>query len=212
MTTREVVAELRQKGHHIKYRVRKDGGILITSMDRVKYTGAAGNKIARNLLADKAQLSQARRTQLKIIRPSKGKKPGQDVLDEKIKAEIKRIQKIYSKNKVPISQGRITRRLIRKIIEEEGKEAAMAKLARAERYASGYATSRTIEALCQYIEFLGQVVDDPSDLFDLAEDIRANDGRIRDEDIKPAYDMLYMLNKGMPVEDVINNVRRILKI
>ena len=211
MTTREVVNELRKRGHKIKYRVRSDGGILITSMDGVKYTGAAGNKIARTLVGDEAALSQARKTQLKIIKPAKGPKPKEDVLQGRIQTRIKQVQKAYNKNKVPISQGRITKRLIRKIVQEEGVEAAYRKLEQSERYAEGYALSKTISALVEYIRHMAMLVES-DELEDLADDIEAHDGLIRDEWIKPAYEALYELNHGGDISDIVNKVRAILHL
>ena len=167
MTTREVVNELRKRGHKIKYRVRSDGGILITSMDGVKYTGAAGNKIARTLVGDEAALSQTRKTQLKIIKPAKGPKPKEDVLQGRIQTRIKQVQKAYNKNKVPISQGRITKRLIRKIVQEEGMEAAYRKLAQSERYAEGFAISKVVEALADYVDMTASLMEDNEELYKL---------------------------------------------
>ena len=212
MTTREVVNELRKRGHKIKYRVRSDGGILITSMDGVKYTGAAGNKIARTLLGDEAALSQARKTQLKIIKPAKGPKPKEDVLQGRIQTRIKQVQKAYNKNKVPLSQGRITKRLIRKIVQEEGMETAYRKLAQAERYAEGFAISKVVEALADYVDMTASLMEDNEELYKLSEDIRANDGVIRDEWIQPAYKKLYEINHGGELKDIITQVRYILHL
>lgn len=211
MTMREIVQVLRDDGHKVEYRNRKDGGILITAIDSTSFTGASGNNMARILVGDRAKLSASRKTQLKIIKPAKGKKEKIDVLTEDDKAKIKEIQKIYSKNKVPISQGRITRRLIRKIIKEEGRVKALEKLQQAERYASGFATSKTLDALTGYINQINALVE--SELLDeLVDKINANDGLIRDEWIKPAYDALYMINKGKPIEDVVNEVETILHL
>lgn len=211
MTTREVVEELRTYGHKIKYRVRKDGGILITSIDGVKYRGAAGNTMARAMIGDRASLSKKRMTQLKIIKPTKGPKPKKDVLTEKVKEKIKQVQKAYRKNKVPIEQGRVTRRLIRKIIGQEGYEAAMKKLEQAERYATGYAISGVIQALAQYIQQLANLTGSQL-LQQLADDVLANDGIIKDEWIKPAYDILYGINHGRDIRDVVEEVRKVLHI
>ena len=211
MTTREVVEELRTYGHKIKYRVRKDGGILITSIDGVKYRGAAGNTMARAMIGDRAMLSRKRVTQLKIIKPSKCPKPKVEVLTEDLKSKIKDVQKAYRKNKVPIEQGRVTRRLIRKIIKNEGYEAAMQKLKQAERYATGYAISGVVQALAQYVYQLANLTES-EELQQLADDILANDGNIKDEWIKPTYDVLYEINKGRDVRDVIMEVRRILHL
>ena len=213
MTTREVVQELRKSGHKIKYKVRKDGGILITSIDGVKYKGAAGNTMARAMLGERASLSKKRMTQLKIIKPTKGRKP-KIPLPQAIEEKVKTVQKLYNKNKVPIEQGRITKKLIRDIIEKEGKQAAYTKLERAEKYASGFATSSTIQALLDYIGSTMELVsnEDKKLLEDLKVDILLNEDSIKDEWIKPAYDVLYDINKGRDIRDVVMEVRRILHI
>ena len=216
MTLRELVNELRKQGHQVEYYNRKDGSILIRSIDGIDYKdGAAGNKVARVMgeaVGLSADLSQARKTQLKIIKP-KGKRTP---LPKAIETKLRKVQKIYNKNKVPISQGRITKKLIREIYQEEGEEAARKKLTRAQRYAEGYATNATIESFLAAIEHYRLLFKQGSqaseELKKLAHDIKISTGIIKDEWIKPAYDELYKLNKGANPLDVIDNVRRILKI
>lgn len=211
MTVREIANELTKRGYKVEYRPRSDGGILITKINGVSYRGAAGNKFARTIIGDEAQLSASRKTQLKIIKPKKGPRAKKDLLSESMKSKIEAVQKIYNKNKVPISQGRITRRLIRKIIQEEGEKSAIKKLGQAARYATGYAVSKVVEALVDEVNRVADLLDSQA-LYDLADEIKAHDGSILDEWIKPAYDELYELNKGKDIRDVITNVKRILHI
>ena len=78
MTLRELVKELRSQGHQVEYYNRKDGSILIRSIDGIDYKGASGNAVARAMgeaLNLNAELSQARKTQLKIIKPKGARTP-----------------------------------------------------------------------------------------------------------------------------------------
>ena len=210
MTLREIVKELRLRGHEVTYRNRKDGGILITSIDGIKYRGAAGNTLARAKVG--AELSKARAGQLKSIKP-KGAVI-KEALPKTLKEKLREVQKLYNKNKVPYSQGRITQRLIKRLYKEEGLQAAYEKLQRAEQYASGYATEATIQAFIDHLGQMSALLDPEGQALvtELQADIMLNSDKIRDEDIYPAYDRLYDINKGANVKDVLNDVRNILKI
>ncbi len=215
MTLRELVNELRAQGHQIEYYNRKDGSILIRSIDGVDYKdGAAGNKVARAMgqsLNLNAELSQARKTQLKIIKP-KGKRTK---LPKALEVKLQKVQKLYNKNKVPIAQGRITKRLIREIYKEEGEKAARKKLTQAQRYAEGFATNATIEAFIEAIRHYQMAFKQGSQeyiaLTRLIADIKLSSGIIKDEYIYPAYKELYEIKRGN-VSDVIDNVRKTLRL
>ena len=72
MTMIEVVRELQQQGHQVDFYVRKDGGILVKSIDGKRYTkGASGNKEARAMVGEQAQISEARISQLKYATRSR---------------------------------------------------------------------------------------------------------------------------------------------
>ena len=215
MTLRELVNELRAQGHQVEYYNRKDGSILIRSIDGVDYKqGAAGNQVAKAMgkaLNLDVELSQARKTQLKIIKP-KGKRTP---LPKALEVKLKKVQKIYNKNKVPISQGRITKKQIRQIVQEEGVESARKKLTAAQRYAEGYATNATIDAFLTSIESYRRLFKKGSQeneaLKKLEEDIRMSSGIIKDEYIYPAYKRLYEVKNGN-VLDVVDDVRKILRL
>ena len=215
MTLRELVNGLREQGHQIEYYNRKDGSILIRSIDGVEYKdGAAGNKVARamgNALDLNAELSQARKTQLKIIKPKGKRTPLPKALEKK----LEKVQKLYNKNKVPIAQGRITKRLIREIYQKEGIEAARKKLTQSQRYAEGFATNATIDAFLtaiqSYRKLFQQGTQEHEALKKLEDDIRMSSGIIKDEYIYPAYKRLYDIKKGN-VLDVVDDVREILRL
>ena len=214
MTLRELVNELRRQGHQVEYYNRKDGSILIRSIDGIDYKGAAGNAVARTLgqsMNINAELSQARKTQLKIIKP-KGKRTP---LPKALEVKLKKVQKLYNKNKVPIAQGRITKKLVRQILEEEGEEAARKKLTQAQRYAEGYATNATIDAfitaITSYRMLFNQGSQEYNALLQLEKDVKLSSGIIKDEWIYPAYKELYKIKKSN-VLDVIDNVRKTLRL
>ena len=215
MTLRELVKELRSQGHQVEYYNRKDGSILIRSIDGIDYKGTAGNAVARALgqsMNINAELSQARKTQLKIIKP-KGKRTP---LPKALEVKLKKVQKLYNKNKIPISQGRITKKQIRQIVQEEGEKAAMKKLTQAQRYAEGYATNATIDAFLTAIQSYRMLFKQGSQEYQalkkLEDDIRLSSGIIKDEYIKPAYDELYLIKNQGNVLDVVDNVRKILRL
>ena len=214
MTLRQLAKAYRDQGHQVEYYNRKDGSILVRSIDGVEYKGATGNAVLRALgkpLALNADLSQARKTQLKIIKP-KGKRTQ---LPKALERKLKKVQELYNKNKVPISQGRITKKLIRQILAEEGEEVARKKLTQAQRYAEGYATNATIDAFLTAIQSYRKLFQQGSQeneaLKKLEDDIRLSSGIIKDEYIYPAYKRLYDIKKGS-VLDVVDDVRKILRL
>ena len=185
------------------------------SIDGIQYKGAAGNAVLRTLgkaINLNADLSKARKTQLKIIKP-KGKRTP---LPKAFEKKLKKVQELYNKNKVPIAQGRITKKLVRQILEEEGEEAARKKLTQAQRYAEGYATNATIDAFLTAIESYRKLFKQGSQEYEalkkLEDDIRISSGIIKDEYIKPAYDELYLIKNQGNVLDVVDNVRKILRL
>ena len=214
MTLRELVKELRSQGHQVEYYNRKDGSILIRSIDGIDYKGASGNAVARALgqsMDLNAELSQARKTQLKIIKPKGARTP----LPKALEVKLKKVQKLYNKNKIPISQGRITKKQIRQIVQEEGVKAASKKLTQAQRYAEGYATNATIDAFLTAIQSYRKLFQQGSQEYQalkkLEEDVRISSGIIKDEYIYPAYKRLYDIKKDN-VLDVVDDVRKILRL
>ena len=215
MTLRQLAKAYKNQGHQVEYYNRKDGSILVRSIDGVQYKGAAGNAVLRTLgkpLNLNADLSKARKTQLKIIKP-KGKRTP---LPKAFEKKLKKVQELYNKNKVPIAQGRITKKLIRQILAEEGEEAARKKLTASQRYAEGYATNATIDAFLTAIQSYRMLFKQGSQEYEalkkLEDDIRISSGIIKDEYIKPAYDELYLIKNQGNVLDVVDRVRKILRL
>ena len=213
MTMMEVVRQLQAQGHEVDFYVRKDGGILVKSIDGEKYpSGASGNARARQIVG--ASISEARVSQLKFAtRARKFKHP---TLDDEIQKEWHRVKKKWNKafkakGGKPSPAGYFGKNRINKTIKEYGKEEALRRIKEAERYASGLAYSKNVEYLITLIRDAGNKKHSQA-LLKLADDLEENAYTIRDEWIKPAYERLYDLNEGAPPEDVARDVRAILRL
>lgn len=218
MTLLEIVNTLVEEGHQISYRVRSDGGILVTSINGVKYTGASGNTLVRSMAG--AELSQARKVQLNRIKPPKKVSPEsrkKAKLDDDIRKELLKVQRRIRKRRRETGKntGTVTTKNVRYTLEHEGRKAALEKLAQANRYAAGLAYDANIDALIGYINELSSKVTTNEDLIaldNLIERINANRGKIKEEDILPTYQILYLINDGVSIRDVVSQVIRQLKI
>ena len=142
-----LVKQLQAQGVDIKYRIRKDGGILITQVSGMKFTAAEGNRFVRTLTGE--TLSEAQLKQRKAIKPPKNISPSlrkKPPVPEDIKRTIKKLQSIYRKDK---KRGKPTIKNIRYVIENMGEEEARKQLKMSEYYAMGIAYDENIEALIQ---------------------------------------------------------------
>ena len=212
MNMREVVMRLQEQGHHVSYSIRSDGGILIRYIDGQHYTGAKGNAAARQLVG--VTISEARIKQLKYATRARGvKKPS---LDDEVLQEFKRVKKKWnkafkSKGGKPHPAGYFGWKRIKYTLETYGKEEALRRISEAERYISGYAYSKNVEHLIDYIKMTAEATGS-EELLQLVEDIAANSYNIKEEWIQPAYDSLYKLNAGAEPKQVAAEIRRILRL
>ncbi len=189
MNTLEIIKALRLQGHRVSARKRTDGGWIITKIDRTKYKGAEGNMRARDLLGisySKKRLEQARYNVSQYIR---GKKK-QRTLEDRIKAELRKVQRIWRKNKI---KGRITALNVKRHIKEFGKEEALKYLQRQTRYGQGYAYDKNVEYLAQYIEDIAMSVEDDvkNDAITLAMYIRGMSNTFKEKWINMIYSLFY---------------------
>lgn len=215
---RVVVSQLTSQGHHIEYYVRKDGGILIRSIDGEKFKEAKGNARARQMAG--VQLSEARITQLKYAtgtRQELNKPTLKKVkIDDALWKEYARVKKMWnkafkSKNGKSHPAGYFGKARIKKSIRDWGEEEALRRIGEAEKYASGIAYSKNVQQLAEFIRDAGDKYES-QELKDLAEELIQNAYSIRDEWIYPAYDKLYDLNKGANPKEVARLVRSILRL
>ena len=215
----QIVNELASGGHQVDFYVRKDGGILIRSIDGEHFTGAKGNARARQMTDQ--SISEARFKQLSFATAShkasiKEKKLGLAQPDDAVMQEYARVKKIWnkafkSKAGKPHPAGYFSKKGLKYIYRTYGKEEAMRRIAEAERYATGVAYQKNVEHLAYYIKDAGEKFNS-NELKKLADDILANGYQIKEEYIYPAYQQLYDLNAGVDPKEVARRVRAILRL
>lgn len=211
MTTQELITALRLQGHKVSARKRTDGGWLITKIDRTSYTGAKGNQRARNLLGieySKKRLEQARYNVSQYIR---GKKKTR-TLDDAIKKQLRKVQKVWRKNKV---KGRITAQNVKRHIKDFGRMEALEYLKRQTRYGQGYAYEKNVEYLAQYIEDIAQSLEDDmkNNALQLAMLIRGESLSFKEDWISMIYSLFYEVrNSGFDSGVAGEAIRRTIEI
>lgn len=192
----DIVKLLQSYGHNVQYRVRKDGGILITSIDGGKYTSAKGNEAARNIAG--VSLSPKRAAQLQSIRPKR-----LPALAPEIKKEILKTQRIWNKLKkagqqkgiAPEVYGKISTKKFRQRLEELGTAETIKSLQELQRYAKGYAYSKNVDALLERVERLIGATEDYylEMIYSL---IESKKEVFREDWIQPSYNILYEYEQG----------------
>lgn len=214
MTMMKVVSQLQKEGHKVTYYIRKDGGILIKSIDGRSYSGATGNAAARSMVG--ATISEARTSQLKYITKERSKR--RRTLEGKVAEEYKKVKKVWNKRfkakKGEASgHGYLPRSKVRYIYETYGEEEALRRLSNMERYAMGIAYPENIQALADEVMRLANLKHS-TELSKLADDILANKETnvIKEESLYPAYEELYKINQGEDPRTVAISVRVILGI
>ena len=215
---RTIASELMSTGHQVEFYVRKDGGILITKIDGQRFSGAKGNARARAMTGQ--NISEARFAQLKYATASKKllntPRFKKIKVPDAVQKEYDRVHKKWTKafkakgNK-PHPAGYYGKVRLLKSVESKGEEGAKESISEAERYASGIAYSENIKHLATQVELSGAQYES-EELMKLAQEIRDNASTIRDEWVYPAYQELYKLNKGYDPKEVVNNVKKILRL
>lgn len=196
MTTRQLVSELSSKGYSVKYRIRRDGGILITSIDGQKFKGGAGNMFARTIL--NVQLSQRRSQQLTKITKERVLHPRKIPIETP--ADLERYRKrVMRKWRKAGLTGSISKKNLRRIIEDRGFEGAKTYLEEMERHTQGKAYYGQINALLSRIaEDIGLIQDEIEigyikRAFDLIDE---NRDELKPEWVFKIFDELYKWEKA----------------
>ena len=150
MKVAQMIKELEAMGFKVDARRRTDGGMIITKINDMSFTGASGNQYARQVLG--VQLSQAKIEQVnynveKYIKVGKGNK-AKGKLDEALVKELKKVQRQWRKKGV---QARITKKKLRWHLKTGGRREAEQYLAKMSRYGSGYAYEENVQYLATYI-------------------------------------------------------------
>ena len=195
MTTRQLVQQLQSQGYQVKYHIRKDGGVLISSINGAKFKGAKGNIYARQLLG--VEISQRRSQQLSKITRERIVKPRKIPVETPNDLERFRKRVMRKWRKAGLT-GSISKRNLRKIIEERGFEGAKTYLTEMERHTQGKAYYGAIEGLIARIENDMELVDeDDYDYLDRALDlINSNKEEFKQEWLFQIFDQLYNYEKG----------------
>lgn len=196
MTTRQLVNQLRNQGYNVTFYVRKDGGILITSINGEKFKGAKGNVYARSLLGE--VFSERRTAQLTKITRERVRKPRKIPVEtpEDLERFRKRVMRKWRKAGLT---GSVSKKNLRKIIEERGFEGAKTYLEEMERHTQGKAYFGAIEGLLARIENDIDVIEDNSEIdylqkaYDL---IEQNKEEFKQEWLFPIFDSLYNFEIG----------------
>ena len=197
MTTRQLVNQLREKGYNVTYYVRRDGGILITSIDGQRFKGATGNIYARNILG--VSFSQRRSQQLTKITRERVRHPRKILVEtpDDLERFRKRVMRKWRKAGLT---GSVSKKNLRRIIEDRGFEGARTYLEEMERHTQGKAYYGAIEGLLAKIQNDIDVLSDSTEIdylqraYDL---IEQNKEDFRQEWFIPLYDSLYNFEKGL---------------
>lgn len=193
---RSLVSQLKTQGYEVTYRVRKDGGILITSIDGQKFKGASGNTRARLLTGN--VLSKRRTAQLTKITRERKVHPRK--IPVETPADLERFRKrVMRKWRKATLTGSISKKNLRAIIEDRGFEGAKTYLEEMERHAEGKAYSGQIIALLARLDQdIAVMYDSPDEVEELEKIkvlIEANKDRISPDVIFQIFDMLYNWEK-----------------
>ena len=152
-----IVKRLQAQGVDIRYRVRSDGGILVTQVSGMRFTAAEGNRFVRNLTGEALSESQVRQRQ--AIKPPKKISPAMRKklpIPEDVKKEIQKLQRLYRKDK---KKGKPTIKNYRYVAERYGEAEAKRLLKQSEYYVKGIAYDENIEALIQRLQQIKTLVE-----------------------------------------------------
>ena len=150
----QMIKQLEEMGFKVTARRRTDGGMIITKINNMSFTGASGNQYARQVLGvelSQAQIEQRRFNVEKYIKVDKGHK-AKGKLDETLTKQLKKVQYLWRKKGV---HARITKKKLRWHLKQGGRREAEQYLAKMSRYGSGYAYEENVQYLATYIANIG---------------------------------------------------------
>ena len=202
MKVEEMIKALEELGFKVSARKRTDGGMIISKINNMTFTGAKGNQYARQVLG--VELSQARieQTHFNVQKYISGAKK-KTTLDEEMKSKLRKVQRLWRKQGV---KGRITAKKVKWHISEHGRKEAMENLEKMTRYGSGYAYYENVEYLAKYIEDIARGILNndklQDDLFALAEYIRSKADTFKEEWIAKCYEFAYWIIENHYDEDM----------
>lgn len=197
MNVATMIKELEKLGFKVDARRRTDGGWIITKINDMTFSGASGNQYARRVLG--VELSQARieQTHFNVVKYIEGQKKKAS-LDDEMKKELRRVQRIWRKNKV---QGRITAKKVKEHLKDAGREEAMSYLKRQGRYGQGFAYVENVRYLADYIRGIAKGMEDTDKelaeaSMKVAEFVESKEAVFREEWISVVYGYWYEVRES----------------
>ena len=213
MTLKQIVMELIARGHKVTYYVRKDGGLVIHSIDGAKFSGKTGNIVARQMLG--VALSERRRIQLERINRQMNWKKSQTPIPEDLEKYRLKVNRLLRKN---IKTGTLSKRNMRAMIEEKGIEGAWDYLKEQERRARGHAYYGVIDNFLERIDndINNAKINAPNDvpvLEDEKELVDSNRDYLTFDDMWSMFDEQYNYEKkSISVNELYSRINNIITI
>lgn len=202
MKVEEMIKALEEMGFKVSARKRTDGGMIISKINNMTFTGAKGNQYARQVLG--VELSQARieQTHFNVQKYIAGAKK-KTTLDDEMKGKLRKVQRLWRKQGV---KGRITAKKVKWHIAQGGRKEAMENLEKMSRYGQGLAYEENVEYLARYIEDIARgILNNDSlqnDLYALADYIRSKRDNFKEEWIHKCYEFAYWIIENHYDEDM----------
>lgn len=199
MTLKNIVKNLNKTGHNITYRVRTDGGIVVTSVDGIKTKIVEGNRIVRNLA--NTPISQKRFTQTqrniteKIIKPA---------IDTRISNTLHYAQRLLKNSNVKM---KLTTKRLRENIDLVGEEEAYNHINRIKRYLQGYAYEENVDNLKNIIKHDFRKSELRNKIIDR---IEKNKEKFKERDLQEILELQYNRNKTMTRHQVLEAISKFL--
>lgn len=191
MTLLEVVEKYINEGHKVSYRVRQDGGIIVTSVDGMKFTRAGtGNRYLRAVTGSNlssVRMEQMRYNVKKFIKLKEGQHKASAKNDtQDLKKLTKKVQSQWRKNKT-VGEGKVTIRKVRYYAEKYGESAARDYLQRRMKYSEGYAYEENVYYWAEVLKKRG--------LKEEAQALMRSAGNVKQKLLNDIHDVIY--NKGL---------------
>ena len=209
----EVVEKYISEGHSVTYRKRPDGGIIITSVDGMKFPRAGtGNKYLRQVTGINVSAKRMAQTTYnvgKFIKLKAGQHKASSLSDtEELKRLTRRVQRIWRKNQTT-GEGKVTIRKVRWLQQQYGTSVAKEYLLRRERYSLGYAYEENVNYWAEVISRMGSGTQYDSDFKELAEKLRSKIDHVKEADLQKIHDIQY--NGGIPLEEKLRQIKEIIE-
>ena len=215
-----LINQMRRDGFKINYRIRTDGGVIITSINDVKFSGAKGNTALREYAGVKLSAKQEAQRQynvkkfIKLDTEYNTQKKKAKTLDNDIKKVLRKVQRLWRKSS-NITTGNVTARKVKYRLKNFGREEALSYLSRMELRARGIAYVENVEHLAMEISNKGKsayALEYSAQFDQLANDVLAKKSTFLEAWIYPCYEALYNCRTASQCPDCIRDIRSICKL